>query len=616
MRWTCVHPQVAELRLRCPQGLPRAIRVPMIERVFDDVPGLGRAGVPAGVAARRARSRGRVQAVVAASTGWPRFAPQVGLAEGPLGVAQAAERELARCFAARARALAAFAISCPPASDRVPGEPGAMSAARWAARPEICRQTSEWTGLEVSIGLTCSPARADALIEEESLTLVQRLPGTLAGMEGGLLTAEHRRPMLEHVAPIRDDALRGAVEAELLRWVAARAAQCTITTPPQLGDKARRLVLARTARDRAQEALAALRRRGVFRRSGRGEGLAGIELVGGAAEIAVLLAALRAYADAADDPDQGGDPGAVPRSEAQRMLDCLMDLVLRPGGTAVPVRVVLTVVAGAQTLLGGDGPAEIDGQPVAAETARTLLRLLTGSPLGAAALAELRHLAEAADTAAADAEDAAADTDAAVPASGAAPGTATGDPADAAATFDPAASGAAPGAAAGDPADDAAVWGADVAEEDWTPAMRADLARWEADWARRLAAGEFDDPEPLSDAEQAAAAQRSVADGWVQRERELTAAQDRWWAEFHAGLHTDPDPDSQGCPVDEDPPDHWPSAPAEAESPSAPPTQAPAPRATAERPAAAGGGWWADADRALTDASTAMLAVDRALAHA
>ena len=52
----------------------------------------------------------------------------------PLGAVQAADREIARQTAVRARALAEFAASRPASADRAQGEPGAMSSERWASR--------------------------------------------------------------------------------------------------------------------------------------------------------------------------------------------------------------------------------------------------------------------------------------------------------------------------------------------------------------------------------------------------------------------------------------------------------------------------------------------------
>ena len=61
------------------------------------------------------------------------------------------------------------------------------------------------------------------------------------------------------------------------------------------------------------------------------------------------------------------------------MLDCLLDLVLRPGESDLPpVQVLLTVVASIATLAGGDAPGEIDGQVVPAEMIRQFLAALAG----------------------------------------------------------------------------------------------------------------------------------------------------------------------------------------------------------------------------------------------
>ena len=60
---------------------------------------------------------------------------------------------------------------------------------------------------------------AEALLAR-SLTLVHRLPGTLAALEAGVLHGGHLWPLLDKVAPIVDDAVRAQVEAELLGWAA------------------------------------------------------------------------------------------------------------------------------------------------------------------------------------------------------------------------------------------------------------------------------------------------------------------------------------------------------------------------------------------------------------
>jgi hypothetical protein len=296
-------------------------------------------------------------------------APSVGWAAGPLGAVQAADRQIARQTALRARAVAEFAASRPASADRVQGRPEAMSAQRWAARPEVLRAVSEWATPELSIALNLTAPAAEDLLER-SLTLVHRLPATLAALEAGMLHAGHLWHLLDKVAPIEDDAVRAAVEAELLAWIARRPA---VTTPAQLGDKARRVPARRDARAAARRLAAALRERGVHLRPERAEGMAALTVSCAMPEAQALHRALGACADSLT-----GHPGDG-RTRGQKMVDCLLDLVLRPGACELPpVQVLLTVVASMGTLLGGDTPGEIDGQVVPAELIRRLLHGLTG----------------------------------------------------------------------------------------------------------------------------------------------------------------------------------------------------------------------------------------------
>src|SRR4051795_10927104 len=95
-------------------------------------------------------------------------------------------------------------------------------------------------------------------------------------------------------------------------------------------------------------------------------------------------------------------------------------------------------------------------------------------------------------------------------------------------------------------------------------------AVWRASVAARLASGEID----------------------LELDRELNEAQDRWWREFEAGLHSDPDPDDpRGSPED----------------------RPPGERGGDPLPS---GGWWAAADRAVADATAAKWEAEQALARA
>src|SRR3954468_19245024 len=315
-------------------------------------------------ACRRARAYGRRRRAAKASTVWPEFAPPVALSDGPLGEVQAADREIGRQTAVRARAVAEFAATRPATADRAQGEPGAMSAERWSARPEVLRPVSEWAGRELMIALSITEQAADALLTR-SLTLMHRLPGTVAALEAGALHPGHLWTMLEKVAPIADDRIRAEVEAELLRWAVGR-----VVTPAQLGAKARREVLERDARAAAQNLQKALKERGIHVRPHTVDGMAALTILTTMPEAQALYRTLTALVEALDAPDD-------PRTRGEKMVDCLLDLVLRPGESDLPpVQVLLTMVASIGTLAGGDAPGEIDGQVVPAEMIRQFLTAL------------------------------------------------------------------------------------------------------------------------------------------------------------------------------------------------------------------------------------------------
>ena len=61
-----------------------------------------------------------------------------------------------------------------------------MSAERWAARADVLRPVSEWATPELAVALNLTQPAAEGLLAE-SLTLVHRLPGTLAALEAGVV---------------------------------------------------------------------------------------------------------------------------------------------------------------------------------------------------------------------------------------------------------------------------------------------------------------------------------------------------------------------------------------------------------------------------------------------
>src|SRR5215211_9349907 len=299
-------------------------------------------------------------------------APSVGWASGPLGAVQAADREISRQTAARARAVAEFAASRPASVDRAQGERGAMSAERWAARPEVLRAVSEWATPELAMALNLTQQGAERELER-SLRLVHRLTGTLAALESGVLPAGHLWHLLDKVAPITDERLRAEVEADLLAWMARRH---RVTSPAQLGDKARKVVAQRDAAAAARRLARALQERGISLRPDRAEGMAAVTVVCTLPEARAFYGALVQCADAIVD-----EPEGPVRSRGQQMVDALLELVLRPGESELPpVRVLLTLVASVATMLGGDAPAELDGELLPAEMARRLARAFAGQP--------------------------------------------------------------------------------------------------------------------------------------------------------------------------------------------------------------------------------------------
>src|SRR4051812_29653443 len=173
-----------------------------------------------------------IEHVIEASTS--EAPPAVGWASGPLGEVQRAQREIARQTAREARALAAFAATRPASADRPAGVPGAMSAARRAARPQVLADVSEWAADEVALACAIPTPTAQKRLEQ-ALILVHRLPGTLAGLESGLLHVGHLYPLLEKLGALSEAKVRGPIERDVLAWMAARS----VTTPAQLGAKIR-----------------------------------------------------------------------------------------------------------------------------------------------------------------------------------------------------------------------------------------------------------------------------------------------------------------------------------------------------------------------------------------
>jgi hypothetical protein len=284
---------------------------------------------------------------------------------GHLADARRAQEELARAAAGQARALAAFARKRPMSFDRPDGEVGAAAAETRASRPAVLTSVSEWAVDEVMVALGLTSQAAGGLLVD-SLLLVERLPATLDALTAGWISWAHAQVMTDLVAPL-PDGVRAAAEQRLLSRVEGR-------TRTQLRVAARRLVQKLDAATIARRVTEAIRGRAVTVYPGD-DGMATLSVVLPAPVARAVQDALRQYADAADvDGDE--------RTRTQRMVDCLVDLVLRPGEHGMsPVQARLTIVAAVETLLGSDEPGEVDGDLVPAAVVRQLavaLGLLPG----------------------------------------------------------------------------------------------------------------------------------------------------------------------------------------------------------------------------------------------
>jgi hypothetical protein len=276
---------------------------------------------------------------------------------GQLERARAADRVMARAAAERARALAEFARARPASlMDRGIGEVGAASDATRSARPEVLASVSEWAVDEVAVALRLSATAAEKLLTD-SLVLVEQLPATLAVLEEGRITWAHAQVLAELLPRVKD-VERAEVEARVLARIEGK-------TSTQLREATRRAVARADAKAAAERLVAAVRERRVSVFPGD-DGMAGLYAVLPGPVARACLHALECYAvELTVDGDE--------RTKAQRMADCLADLILRPGENGLPpVQVQLTVVAAVETLLGGDEPGEVDGDMVPAPLVREL----------------------------------------------------------------------------------------------------------------------------------------------------------------------------------------------------------------------------------------------------
>jgi hypothetical protein len=138
------------------------------------------------------------------------------------------------------------------------------------------------------------------------------LPGTLNALGRGALTWEHTRVMAELISPL-DDAVRLQAETRRLARLGSK-------TPTQLRAAAHRVVARLDAEAISRRVREAIRDRRISVYPGA-DGMATLCATLPSPVARAVEDALRQYADAAAAP---GDE----RTRAQRMVDCLVDLVL------------------------------------------------------------------------------------------------------------------------------------------------------------------------------------------------------------------------------------------------------------------------------------------------
>jgi hypothetical protein len=249
--------------------------------------------------------------------------------------------------------------------DRAPGERGAASAASVAARPAVLTEVSEWAVDEAAATLGMS-GRAASLELVDALTLVEGLPATLAALDDGEISPAHARAMVELAGPVSSTAdKRAKVEAAVL----PRAAGQTVSA---LRACLRRAVARIDAVAAAERLAKAVRDRQV-RLEARDDGISALIVLWATPVGRACYEALSAYAKACEF---GEDGNRDPRTHQQRMSDCLADLILRPHADHPAVQVLLTLVAGVDTVTGqgagADEPGEVDGDLVPAALVREL----------------------------------------------------------------------------------------------------------------------------------------------------------------------------------------------------------------------------------------------------
>ena len=222
-----------------------------------------------------------------------------------------------------------------------------MSAERSAGRPEVLRSVSEWAAQELVVALSLATEAAEALLE-----LLPRARAPTAGHARGARgrSAAPRPPL----ADARQGRRRSRTRPFGPRWKQRCCAGRRDGSPPLRNSVPRRVARCsrRDARAAARNLEKAIRKRGVHLRPEATDGMAAVT--------ALLTLPEAKFAGPRTRGLRRRHPRRPRRSAElakQKMADCLLDLVLRPGKADAPsVQLILTVVASISTLTGGDEP--------------------------------------------------------------------------------------------------------------------------------------------------------------------------------------------------------------------------------------------------------------------
>ncbi|THG33543.1 HNH endonuclease signature motif containing protein [Naasia lichenicola] len=217
---------------------------------------------------------------------------------------------------------------------------------------------------EVALTLGLTEYSAQALIARAKILTTDRR-ATLAAVDCGRITLRHAEYIADEGAGLTDDLGTRFERAALIMAEGMTPAKLK----SELG-KLRERLQPEDSAERHADALLDRQVRIAPNRDGMGELWASLSGEDTVAIDAKLDACVRSIKNA------GGEDG---RTAAQLRADVLVDLILNDESGVRSIRPVVFLTAPAATAVGGDQPAELQGQgPIDADTARALIEMASG----------------------------------------------------------------------------------------------------------------------------------------------------------------------------------------------------------------------------------------------